>query len=71
MILCERHGRIRCDECAFVDELKERIAELQKALEQIYHLRPVACGWTDEEYYEKFTECEDIAREALERRKSQ
>ena len=40
MNVCDRHGRIRCDECAFVDELKERIAELQKEVERLK-------GWID------------------------
>jgi hypothetical protein len=32
-MICGTHGRIRCSECAYVEELKEDIQELKKALE--------------------------------------
>jgi regulator of replication initiation timing len=37
MNTCETHGRIRCSECSYIEELKERIESLQqqnKAYEQ-------------------------------------
>jgi hypothetical protein len=30
MTLCEPHGRLRCGECAYVEELQERIQSLQQ-----------------------------------------
>lgn len=33
--ICETHGRIRCGECRYIDELKDRIAELEAEVERL------------------------------------
>lgn len=33
--LCETHGRLRCGECAYVEQLEEEIAELKEELKQV------------------------------------
>lgn len=62
-------GRWFCQRCTDwlppVDERDTRIERLQKALEQIANMRPNLCTWNEEDYYEKFTECESIAMLAL------
>ena len=63
MNLCERHGRLRCDECAYVDELKERIADLQRALEEIStHVGVVT---SSQFFQDSYLEVKKIATKAL------
>ena len=33
--ICEEHGRLRCDICALIDELKEDIEELREENERL------------------------------------
>lgn len=33
--VCENHGRIRCGECAYIEELKERLAEQELEIERL------------------------------------
>jgi len=35
MTICERHGRLRCGECAYVEELKEEIKSLQQQVTRL------------------------------------
>lgn len=35
MNTCERHGRIRCGECAYVEELKDKIESLQQQVRML------------------------------------
>ena len=34
-IICERHGRLRCGECAYAEELKEEINSLQQQVTRL------------------------------------
>ena len=50
--VCELHGRIRCWECAYIEELKERILFDDEELEIIRELLSiVACGYERETFY--------------------
>lgn len=33
--VCENHGRIRCGECAYIEELKEHLAEKEAEIERL------------------------------------
>jgi hypothetical protein len=47
--VCELHGRIRCWECAYIEELKERTLFNDEELEIIRELLSiVACGYERE-----------------------
>lgn len=32
MNICERHGRLRCGECSYIEELENQVNELRKVL---------------------------------------
>lgn len=34
MNTCEPHGRIRCSECAYIEELKEEIKKLREVVDR-------------------------------------
>lgn len=52
MNVCERHGRIRCGECAYIEELEERALFNDEELEIIRELlSAIACGYKRETYY--------------------
>jgi hypothetical protein len=55
------------EEHEFHMKYRGQVSELRKALEQIYKMRPITCEWSQREYFNKFTEVEYIARQALER----
>ena len=61
--ICETHGRMRCGECRYVEELEERLERYEKALQCIIN------GISLENEYipiEILFEIKKIADEALE-----
>lgn len=48
IIICEAHGRLRCSECAYVDELKSELDQLKK--DHIDYISKMAKMLTEKNY---------------------
>jgi hypothetical protein len=60
-----RNAHLIANAPQWLASLVSQVEEMQKTLVEIANMRPSICTWSDEEYYENFSKCEEIAQQTI------